>query len=473
MRPFLAFLLMAAVGNFCAAYAQEVVTSGADQQIAVQVTVYNSNVALVKERRKLDLPKGPGELRFTEVAAHIKPTTVLVKSATQPDRFHVLEQNYEYDLISAARLLDKYVGKRIKIVDWNHYQDRKQTVDAELLSNNEGPVYRINDEIYLGHPGYQVLPKLPENLIAKPTLMWVFENNGSPSHEIEASYLTENISWRADYVLALDKDDRSADLSGWVSVENGSGASYKNAQLKLVAGEVHRVEEYARRGKFKERSDSRAQAAASQFEEKPFFEYHLYDLQRPTTLKDKQTKQIRLLDVYGVNIHKEFLVYGIQSQYARLYREETPRQPVSIYVTFKNSKDNKVGMPLPEGVMRLYKADDKGSLQFIGEDRVKHTPRDEDVRLKIGNAFDVVAQRTQKDFKQLTTRSFESQWEIAVRNHKDQDVTVGVIEPLFSQWEILEKSHPFKKIDAHTIRFDVQVPKNGETKITYRVRVGL
>ena len=473
MRPFLAILLMAAAGNFYGVHAQEVVTSSADQQIAVQVTVYNSNVALVKEARKFDLPVGSGELRFTEVAAHIKPTTVLVKSVNQPDLFHVLEQNYEYDLISARRLLDKYVGKRIKIVDWNQYQDRKQTVDAELLSNNEGPVYRIDDQIYLGHPGFQVLPKLPENLIAKPTLMWLFENKGKPSHEIEVSYLTENITWRADYVLVLDRDDSAADLSGWVSLENNSGATYKNAKLKLVAGDVHRVEDRVKQPKYKDARESLAQAAPPQFEEKPFFEYHLYDLQRPSTLKDKQTKQIRLLDSSGAKIQKEFLVYGIQSHYSRLYREETPRQPVAIYVTFKNSQENKLGMPLPEGIMRLYKADEKGGLQFIGEDRIKHTPRDEDVRLKIGNAFDVVAQRTQTDFKQLTTRSFESRWEIVIRNHKDKDISVGVIEPLYSQWEILEKTHPFKKLDAHTIRFDVQVPKNGEAKIAYRVRVGL
>lgn len=473
MRSLLMLFIIGGVGIGCSAFAQGVVTSGAEQQTAVQVTVYNGNVALVKELRKIDLPSGQGELRFTEVAAHIKPTTVLVKSVNQPDRFHVLEQNYEYDLISAARLLDKYIGKRIKIVDWNQYQDRKQTVDAELLSNNEGPVYRINDEIYLGHPGNQVLPKLPENLIAKPTLMWLFDNKGTPPHQIEVSYLTENISWRADYVLVLDKDDRSADLSGWVSLENNSGATYKEAKLKLVAGEVHRVEDQARRTKFKEARTSALQATAPQFEEKPFFEYHLYDLQTPSTIKDKQTKQIRLLDVYGAKIQKEFLVYGIQTHYSRLYREEVPRQPVAIYVKFKNSQENKLGMPLPEGIMRLYKVDDKGSLQFIGEDKVKHTPRDENVRLKTGNAFDVVAKRTQTDFKQLTTRSFESRWEIVIRNHKDQEVSVGVIEPLYSQWEILEKSHPFSKLDAHTIRFDVQVPKNGEVKITYRIRVGI
>mgnify|MGYP005838299145 CR=1 FL=1 len=471
---FLSILTVIAItGLGCPAFAEQVVTSGAEQQTGVQVTVYNSNVALIKESRKLELPMGQGELRFTDVAAHIKPTTVLVKSMNQPDKFNVLEQNYEYDLISAARLLDKYVGKRVKIVDWNKYQDRKQTVDAELLSNNDGPVYRIDGEIYLGHPGFQVLPKLPENLIAKPTLMWLFQNKGNQSHDIEVSYLTENISWRADYVVVVGADDRSADLSGWVSVENNSGATYSNAKLKLVAGDVHRVEDKPSYPEQKERRMYATQAPVPQFEEKSFFEYHIYDLQRPSTLKDKQTKQIRLLDVYGIKIHKELLVYGIQSHYAMHYREEKPRQPVSICVTFKNSQDNRLGMPLPQGIMRLYKVDDGGCLQFIGEDRVKHTPRDEDVRLKIGNAFDVVAERTQTDFKQLTSRSFESRWEIVIRNHKDQDVSVGVIEPLYSQWQILEKSHPFKKLDAHTVRFDIQVPKNEEVKISYRVRVGL
>ncbi len=455
-------------------HAEEVVTSTADQQVSMQITVYNNNLGLVKETRKIDLPKGQGELRFTEVAAHMKPETVAVKSLNLSAGFHVLEQNYEYDLMNPQRLLDKYVGKRIKIIDWNQYQDRKETVEAELLSNNEGPVYKINDEIFLGHPGYQVLPKLPENLIAKPTLTWLYETSAAGAHNVEVSYLTEKIHWRADYVVLLHKDDATGDVSGWVTLDNNSGASYKNATLKLVAGDVHRVQDLAVRRKFKEaREQSLPMAAAPQFEEKPFFEYHLYDLQRPTTLKDKQTKQIRLLDTTGVNVRKELLVYGIQSHFTRQYREDNPKQPVAVYITFRNSKENKLGVPLPEGIMRLYKADDKGSTQFIGEDRIKHTPKDEDIRLKIGNAFDVVAQRTQLDFKQLTSKSYESTWEIKVRNHKDTEVAVGIIEPLFSKWEILEKTHPFKKLDAHTVRFDVSVPKDEEVKVKYRVRVGL
>lgn len=473
MKTMLKIMFVVALCLPSTSQGQEGVTSTADQQVSVHVTVYNSDLGLVKETRKIDLPKGLGELRFTEVAAHMKPETVAVKSLNRSAGFHVLEQNYEYDLMNPQRLLDKYVGKRIKIVDWNKFQDRKETVEAELLSNNDGQVYRINDEIFLGHPGYQVLPKLPENLIAKPTLTWLYETSAPATHDVEVSYLTEKIQWRADYVVLLNRDDTSGDVSGWVTLDNNSGASYKNATLKLVAGDVHRVLDMAVKRRSKDAREQAVSMAAPQFEEKAFFEYHLYDLQRPTTLKDRQTKQIRLLDTPGVSLRKELLVYGIQTHFTRQYREENPKQPVAVYITFKNSKENKLGVPLPEGIMRLYKADDTGSIQFVGEDRLKHTPKDEDVRLKIGNAFDVVAQRTQLDFKQLTTRSYESTWEIKVRNHKDKEVAVGIIEPLFSKWEILEKSHPFKKLDAHTVRFDVNVPKDEEVKVKYRVRVGL
>ena len=452
-------------------FAQSIAKSGIDDQVSVKVTVYNNNLGLVKDIRSLALPKGEGELRFMDVASHIMPVTVHAKSLNYPEGFAILEQNYEYDLINADKLLDKYVGEKVKLINWNTYQDRKDEVEAILLSNNNGQIYKIHDEIYLGHPGYKVLPKVPENLIAKPTLMWLFENRDAKKHTLEVSYLTSNISWKADYVLVLNKDDTLADLSGWVTVDNRSGATYKDAGLKLVAGEVHRVAE---------REEPMFYAAAKaltdrapQIQEKAFFEYHIYDLQRKTTIKDKQTKQVRLIEATHVGVEKELLAFGIQSYFKRKYVPQDSKQPVNVYINFQNSKNNNLGMPLPAGIVRLYKKDQEASLQFVGEDRIEHTPKDEKVKLNTGESFDVVAERIQTDYKQITTGKHESEWEITLKNHKEEDIRVGIVEPLFDNWTVLQSSHKYKKVDAFTLRFDVDVPKDGEVKVKYRVAIGL
>jgi hypothetical protein len=451
------------------ALAQTVSKSTSDDQVSVEITVYNNNLGLVKDTRKLSLPRGEGELRFMDVASHIMPVTVRARSVNMPGDFTVMEQNYEYDLMNADKLLDKYVGEKIKIIDWNRFQDRKDEVEATLLSNNEGQIYKIADEIYLGHPGYKVLPEIPENLIAKPTLMWLYGNTSTKAHDLEVSYLTTNISWKADYVVVLNKDDTSSDISGWVTVDNRSGAKYNEARLKLVAGEVHRVKQEFK-GKFLMKEEM-ALAEAPAFEEKGFFEYHIYDLTRRTTIKDRQTKQISLLEATGVGVQKELLVQGFQSYFTMRYRGLKQKQPVEVYIKFKNSKKNNLGMPLPKGIMRLYKEDEDGSLQFVGEDRIEHTPKDEEVRLKTGEAFDVVAERVQTDYRLISSKVHESEWEITLRNHKEEDIEVGIVEPLFGDWEVVKNSHPYTKLDAFTIRFDVEVPRDEEVKVKYMIRV--
>jgi len=445
--------------------------STALDQTGVEVTVYNSNLGLIKDTRAIRIPSGVGELRFMDVASHIMPVTVHVKSLDSPEKFRVLEQNYEYDLMDGKKLLDKYVGKKIKIIDWNKFQDRKETVEAVLLSNNRDQIYKINDEIYIGHPGIKVLPDIPENLIAKPTLTWLYENESRERHNLEVSYLTGSINWKADYVVVLNADDTSSDISGWVTVDNKSGATYGDATLKLIAGEIHRAEEKDRAVRYA--MEEMAKAGAPQFGEKEFFEYHIYDLARKTTIKNNQTKQIRLFEAAGVGIEKEFLVYGVTSYFTGRYRAKNPEQPVDVYIKFKNSKKNNLGMPLPEGIMRLYKMDEKGSQQFVGEDRIEHTPKEEEVTLKIGEAFDLVAEKVQTDFRQISTKRYETEWEVTLRNHKKSGVTVGLVEPLFGNWKILKSSHAYKKVDAFTLRFDVKVPKDGEVKVTYRIQVGL
>ncbi len=466
---FYVFCLFFLLTSSTVSISQVISKSTVEDQKEVQVTAYNNNLGLIKDTREINLPLGEGELRFMDVASSIMPVTVHVKSLNFPEDFAVLEQNYEYDLINSDKLLDKYVGKKIKIIDWNEFQDRKDTIEATLLSNNSGQIYKINNEIYLGHPGYKVLPEIPENLIAKPTLTWNYENSSKKPHTLEVSYLTSNISWKADYVVVLNEKDTSADISGWVTLNNNSGATYKNAGLKLVAGEVHRVDKRAKRALYAMESES----GAPSFEEKSFFEYHIYNLQRKTTIKDKQTKQISLLEAVNVETYKEFLVYGSTISFTRPYREQNPKQPVNVYIKFKNSEDNNLGIPLPAGIMRLYKKDHESSLQFIGEDKVEHTPKDEEIKLKIGEAFDVVAERAQTDYKKITTNLHESEWEITVRNHKEEDVIVGIVEPMSGNWQVISSSHSYNKEGAFKIRFDIEVPKDEEVKVKYRVRVGL
>ncbi len=446
----------------------EVTRSGSGDRTSLEVTVYNNNLGLIREVRRVTLPPGEGELRFMDVASSIQPSTVHVSSRG----LALLEQNYEYDLMNEDKLLDKYVGKQIKIVDWNRYHDRKDVVEATLLSNNQGQVYRIGRDVYLGHPGVKVLPELPESLIARPTLIWLFRNEEKGPRDLEVSYLTEDIRWRADYVLVLDAADSTGALSGWVTLDNRSGAGYADAGLKLVAGTVRRVTPSTREREPMVKT-MMARAGDDGFREESLFEYHLYDLGRRTTIEDGQTKQIRLLESSGLGVEKELLVEASPGLFTRRSPDPTPRRPVSVFVRFRNDRENRLGMPLPAGIVRVYKEDGSGSRQFVGEDRIEHTAKGETVRLQTGEAFDVVAQRTQTDYRRVTSGLHETEWETVVRNRKEEPVRVGIRAPLSGNWEILSHSHPYRKTDAFTIRFDVEVPPDDRVTVRYRVRVGL
>lgn len=468
-KNFCSFLLLFLLAH--PVLAAEASKSVSSDQIAVSLTVYNNDLGLVKDTRKIRLAEGQGELHFMDVASFIQPVTVHAESLKNPAGFKVLEQNYEYDLMSQEKILDKYVGKNLKIVNWNDYQDRQNTVEATLLSS-ESQIYRVNDEIYLGYPGYKVVKEIPNNLISQPTLVWLYDNHVADDQEIEVSYLTSGISWKADYVFVLDEKDTSADLSGWVTIDNRSGAIYQNASLKLIAGQVNRVSpapemNYPKATMMRMSMD----ASAPQFQEKAFFEYHQYDLQRKTTIKNNQTKQISLLEAAGVQVQKEYSVQGIENSYVQKYWEPVTKQAVKVTVKFVNSQGNHLGIPLPEGTLRLYKKDTDGSQQFVGEDSVKHTPADEEVKLEVGEAFDIVAERVQTDYQQISSKIHESEWEVTIRNHKSEDVTVVVTEPFSSDWKIVQKSHDFKKAGAFRARFDIPVPKKGEAKLKYRVRI--
>ena len=436
-----------------------------DDQEAVSITVYNSNLGLVKDARRLTLPNGIIQLKFGEVAAKIMPQTVHIKSLSNPAALKVLEQNYEYDLLTPQKLLEKFVGKEITIL--------KDSVEVPItiLSVNQGVVYNLGGRIFTGQPHNLIFPNIPKNLISHPTLVWSLENHSNAPHKLEATYLTAGISWRADYVAVLDSKDKFLDLSGWVTLDNQSGATYRNARLKLVAGDVNRVIE--RRGAadaMRVMSELSAKPAASPFNEESFFEYHLYSLQRATTINDNQTKQVNLLSADRVPITKHYVYYGSQQYLRARHGAPVSTDKIGVYLEIPNKTEQKLGMPLPKGIVRVYKADMDGSLQFIGEDRIDHTPKDETIKIKMGSAFDIVGHRKQTDWRKLTDNLYEAAFEISLRNHKEEAISVSVLEPMLSDWEILSSSHIHKKTDAHTAQFDLPVAKSGETNLQYRVR---
>ena len=441
-------------------------------QTGVTVTIYNVNLGLVKDLRRLKLPQGKSELRFMDVASQIIPTSVYIKSLADPGSLDILEQNYEYDLLNPQKLLDKYVGKEVKLYQKNPYTEREEIVAATLISNNGGPIFKINGEITFGHPGRILFPGVPENLISKPTLLWLIENRLQSPQDIEASYLTNSINWRADYVVTLnDKDDR-ADLSGWVTIDNKSGATYKDAKIKLVAGEVNRVREEAEyRAKTYRLAEAMAKPAAPQFKEEAFFEYHIYTLQRPSTVKDNQTKQIGLVSAGAIPVKKELIFQGAAYYYFSQYGEAMTNQKVGVFIEIMNKREHNLGMPLPKGTVRVYKNDADGSLQFIGEDLIDHTPKDEKIRIKLGDAFDVVGTRKQTDWKKIAYDTYEASYEISLRNHKKEDVVVKVVEPIPGDWNVISSSYDYKKTTASTAEFSIPVAKDKEAKLTYRVRM--
>lgn len=445
------------------------VTRQADQ-FSLEITVYNSNLGLIKDQRKVTLGTGLQELTFMDVAAQIIPTSVSIKSLQESTPFAILEQNYEYDLLSPRKLLDKYIGKEVHLFTKNPYNEREEMVSATLLANNENqPVFQIGKDITFNHPGRILFPEIPKDLISKPSLIWLLDNQTAAPQKLEALYLTNGLNWKSDYVLVLNEQDTRADLSGWVTIDNKSGAAYPQARLKLVAGDIHRVqEEFSRPQKVMAMA---REAAVPQFKEDSFFEYHIYTLARKTTLKENQTKQISLLNVSQIPVTKEFVYRGTQYYYRNKQGETISNQKVGVFVQMINSQGNHLGMPLPKGVVRAYKRDTDGSLQLVGEDTIDHTPKDEKIRLKLGEAFDLKAERKQTQWEKLASDTYESAYEIALRNHKKEDVVIRVVEPLPGDWKVLESSYPFTKLDASTIAFDVPVPKDKQSKLSYRVRI--
>jgi hypothetical protein len=445
-----------------------------NDQSELAVTVYNSNIALVRDVRQLQLPTGTFRLKFMDIAATVNPATVHFRSLTEPEKVAVIEQNYEYDLLEPAKLLNKYVGKEVTLV--RSYMDngttKREEIKATLLANNNGPVWRIGNDIVTGVYGETYrFPEVPANLYDRPTLLMTLENSGSPKQKIEASYLASNLSWSSDYVLTVSRDDKAADLDGWVTIINNSGTAFHNAKLQLVAGDLNRLPAREQYRVADMAVPAPAAKAAGQFVQENFSEYHLYSLGRHTSVEDKETKQISLLEGSGIPVEKLFVVNGQNFYYHNAQNPGSPiKDPVMVFYKFKNEEKAGLGIPLPAGNLRVYQKDARGGLLFIGEDHIDHTPKDEFISVKIGNAFDVVSERKQTDYKSLGSHLWEMEFEITIRNHKDTPIVVQVNEPIGGDWEMLSSSYKYTKTGAWAAQFDVPVKANGESVLSYRIR---
>jgi hypothetical protein len=449
-------------------------TTTLDDQTELAVTVYNSNIALVRDVRTLTLAQGTADLHFMDIAATVNPATVHFRSLTEPSRVSVLEQNYEYDLLEPDKLLRKYVGRDVTLIRVRQDQNstREEVVKARLLSYNNGPVWQIDGEIVTGlHADHIRFPELPGNLYSRPTLIWTLDNTGAARHRVEAAYLAGQLAWNADYVLTVARDDKAADLDGWVTLKNGSGTSFPNASLQLVAGDLNRVRQEIDR-LMADEARAAVPKSAAQMSQESFSDYHLYTLGRKTTINNAETKQVSMLGATRFPVQKRYVVDGHAFYYRNVQHPGAPiKDVVQVYYQFKNEAQAGLGMPMPAGVIRVYQADSKGSVQFVGEDRINHTPKDETLNLKIGNAFDVICERKQTDFEKIGSGIYEVEYEITLRNHKGAPITVEVNEPIGGTWRMLQSSHKWTKTEAWASQFVVPVSNDGTAVLRYRVRV--
>lgn len=454
-----------------AAQAPAAARSAATSRTSLGLTIYNSDFALVRETRQVNLPSGMVRLDFEGVPSSIEPATVHLGNAPGVT---VLDQSYEYDLLDPERLLQSYLGKQVTLVFREQLagSTHDKLVPALLLSTN-GPVWKIGNEIVTGiHPDGYRFPALPGQLPSQPTLLWTLDDARAGTRPLSVSYLAAGLNWSADYILDLTRDGARGDLGGWVTLANNSGASFDNATLSLVAGQVNRVEPAPRPMAMLAMQAGVAGGAAAKFAQAPIGEYHLYTLHRRISLANRESKQISLLSAPRVPVTETYIVEGNASYFRMPVPVGAPSEgAVQVILSFRNDAGAGLGQPLPAGVVRVYQPDARGEPILLGEDRIGHTPKDETVRLDVGSAFDITSHRTQTDFRRISDRVYESAFAVTLRNHKDKPVTVEVREPVRGSWEVLETDFPARKRDAFTLEFDVPVPAGGSATLTYRVRV--
>ncbi len=438
-------------------------------QTSVALTIYNRDLALISEQRTVTLKKGRNLIAFIDVSGRMRPETATLR-ATTPGLIKLVEQNFNFDIMSRRKLLEKSVGQFVRIIKVHPTTGVETILRAKVLSARKGIVLQIGDRIETGLPGRIVFDRIPPNMRARPTLVVELEASRAGPVTLDLSYLSRGLGWRADYVGELNAAENRLQLNGWVTLKNRSGTSYRNASLQLVAGDLNIVRRKGRRYMLRE---SRAGLAKRrpQFRRQAFFDYQLYSLERPTTIAQNQVKQVALMNAGGIPVVKEYRLSG--GRYYRRRRLGEIKLGVNVWLRFQNDKASKLGMPLPKGVVRIYKKDDKGKALFIGEDRIGHTPEGNTVRLRMGRAFDITGSRKQTDYVRsgFNRRTFETAHQITLRNAKDKPVTVIVREPIPGDWTMIRASQAHTKFSANLAEWRITVPAKGKTVLTYRVRV--
>jgi len=466
VKPLLAAGLLAATLVHAADPAKDVGSTAADRE-AVAVTVYNDDLALVKERRRVDLPAGLTRLSLREVAAQMRPETALLRAASGP-ALTLVEQNFDFDLLTPQKLLEKYVGRQVTVIRPHPSNDSERRETATVLAAGQGTVLRFADRIETGVPGRLAFDSVPPNLRDRPTLSVLLEAAGG-RQSVELSYLTGGLAWKADYVANLSADGRSLDLNAWVTLTNRSGAGFDDATLQLVAGTVNRVRQQDSRV-YAMAAPAPARAKAAEATQEALLDYHLYSFERPTSIADNQTKQLALLSAGAVPARREYLLAGNEYYYRDRHGQIGQKLKPAIFLEFEN-KGGQLGKPLPAGIVRVYARDSKGAAQFVGEDRIAHTAKNEKLKLRLGEAFDITAERKQTNYKRIADNVGESSWRIELRNAKDEAVTVKVQEPMPGDWEMVQESHKHSKESARVAAWNVAVPAGGSTVLDYTVRV--
>ncbi len=442
----------------------------AEDRDEVAVAIYNDSLALIKEVRRLDLDKGVNDIALRDVSARMRPETASLRAVTGAP-LRLIEQNFDFDLLTPQKLLDKYVGQSVTVIRTNPATGAETREAAQVLATNGGTVLKFADRIETGVPGRLAFGNIPATLRERPTLVVKLDSATAGKQTAELSYLSGGLSWKADYVAELAGDETRLDLAGWVTLTNQSGTAFDNAKLQLVAGDVNRV-----RQDFAPKAYPMAAAAAAPAREmarEEVFDYHLYSLGRSTTLLDNQTKQVALLSAAHVPVGKEYLLAGESWYYQSQASDLGRKQKIAVFLQFENSGGD-LGKPLPKGVVRVYKKDSKGNAIFIGEDAIDHTAKNDRIRLKMGNAFDVGATRKQTAYRLVSGRPnpvYETAWRIDFNNAKEQPVTVKVVEPMPGDWEMVGESQPHTKGNAHSAVWQIQVPAVGKAMLEYTVRV--
>lgn len=421
------------------------------------ITIYNNNLGVIKDSRIVELKKGFNELSFKDVAQYLEPSSVKLKFNGT-----VIEQNFRYDLVDFSKVLQKYVDKKIELI-----VDNGAIVEGNLLSSyGSQVVLQKNDKSIIMLPDinkYKInLPSLPEELITQPTLVWALEAEKSGKQDIQITYQTFGLSWNADYVITLKEQDTKADINAWVNITNNSGAAFKNAKLKLIAGEINRAERPTLRRDRLESVAMMSPKAAGNFEQQDVFEYKSYDLQRSTDINDKENKQISLFDAKDVKIQKKYAINTYQ------YNSIT-KGKVNVTINFENKDKNSLGIPFPYGKARIFESGEKND-DLVGEDFIDHTPEGEKITLNVGTAFDVLYEQKVLKERNITDKVRESESEITIKNRKDEDIIVEVTHSIGNNWEIIEKTHDFEQKDSSNILFKIPVKKKAEAKLKLKVR---